>query len=114
MPRGLEPICNCTSEVGACVGKSIRLREITEGEFGALGDTILETGPEWMRREKRGEELGQTIFGTGRHGTAERLGTNGRPKVKCIATEDGEIVESGLVRPLETELPSGGLLVGGR
>ena len=92
-----------TGEVGAYVGEAILLRDLAEGEFGALGDAILEARPERMRREKRGEKLGRTEFGTGRHGTV-RLCANGRPKVERVATKDGDIVDGGFVRPLETKL----------
>ena len=92
-----------TGEVGAYVGEAILLRDLAEGEFGALGDAILEARPERMRREKRGEKFGRPELGTGRHG-AERLCANGRPKVERVATKDGEIVGGGFVRPLETEL----------
>ena len=79
-----------TSEVGADVGEAILLRDLAEGEFGALGDALLEARPERMRREKRGEKFGRPKFGIVRHG-AERLRANGSPKVERVAAKDGEV-----------------------
>ena len=66
-----------TGEVGADVGEAIRLRDLAEGEFGALGDAVLKAAPEGMRREKRGEKFGGSEFGAWRQGT-EGLGADGR------------------------------------
>ena len=70
-----------TGEVGAYVGEAIRLRDLTEREFGTLRDAILEAEPERMRSEVRGEELDREKFGARQQGT-ERLDTDGRTKVK--------------------------------